>query len=555
MKKYSPVLMDFNNMTLSFQIGEHEIVLKGGLHPNAMKIISGNKMQKIILKNPEVVGEIYMLNAEVVVNEIPPTLQAVIAEYKDVFEEPTGMPPKRKHDHSITLKPGIETVNARPYRMPYYQKIEVENQVAEMQLNALTVKKKFPILVVDDLLDELAGANFFSKLDLRSGYWHIRIKLEDIPKTAFRTHHEIEYLGHIISHKGVSTDSSKIQAIQDWTIPKNLKSLRGFLGLTGYYKKFIKGYGEINFTKLFCLETDASSKGIGKHNRAADALSRQFEDSSELNQLSATIIIPAWVQEVENSYEQDSLAKDLIPKLLLKNHAIADWSYTKGVLRYKVHSTLHDSPQGGHSEIQATYHRMKLYFYWKGMKAVVKQHVQQCDQAWEFITMDFIEGLPTSNRYNSILVVIDKFTKYGHFLPLVHPFTATEVAKIFLDQVYKLHGQPKIALSDRDKNFTSVFWKEFLKLLGTTTLFTTAYHPQTDGQTERLNHCLEQYIRGLCFLKPSSWAKWLSHAEWWYNTSFHTTLGTTPLHALYGYTPPTMTWITESRVADVQQFV
>ncbi|XP_039056463.1 uncharacterized protein LOC120199464 [Hibiscus syriacus] len=144
MKKYSPVLMDFNNMTLNFQMGEQEIVLKGGLHPNAMKIIPCNKMQNMILKDPEVVGEIYILNAEVVVNEIPPTLQAVITDYKVVFEEPTGMPPIRKHDHSITLKPGIETINVRPYRMPYHQKTEVEKQVAEMLAASIIQTSKSP---------------------------------------------------------------------------------------------------------------------------------------------------------------------------------------------------------------------------------------------------------------------------------------------------------------------------------------------------------------------------------------------------------------------------
>ena len=142
--------------------------------------------------------------------------------YADVFEEPTGLPPERSHDHSISLKLGSQPVNLRPYRFPYHQKTEVEKQVTDMlsssviqtsrspfaspcllvkkkdgtwrlcidyrQLNAMTIKNKFPIPVVEDLLDELHGAKVFSKIDLRSGYWQIRVKEEDIPKTAFRTH-------------------------------------------------------------------------------------------------------------------------------------------------------------------------------------------------------------------------------------------------------------------------------------------------------------------------------------------------------------------------------
>ncbi|GMI79982.1 hypothetical protein HRI_001667500 [Hibiscus trionum] len=152
--------------------------------------------------------------------------------------------------------------------------------------------------------------------------------------------------------------------------------------------------------------------------------------------------------------------------------------------------------------------------------------------------MDFIEGLPSSLRYNCILVVIDKFTKYAHFLPLAHPYTALDIANAYLSQVYKLHGSPKISISDRDKTFTSLFWKELMKQLGATTLFSTAYHPQTDGQTERLNQCLEQYLRDMCFMKPNTWAKWISQAERWYNTTYHTALGLTPFEALYGYKPP-----------------
>lgn len=207
----------------------------------------------------------------------------------------------------------------------------------------------------------------------------------------------------------------------------------------------------------------------------------------------------------------------------------------------------------------ATYHRVKKLFQWKGMKLQV-DFVRQCTiyqqakhlnslppgllqplpipaGAWQDISLDFIEGLPKSEGYEVILVVVDRFTKYAHFLPLKHPYTAHTVAKAFFDGVVKLHGLPNTMVSDRDKVFTSNFWKELFKLLGIQLLLSSAYHPQTDGQTERVNQCLEMYLRCAIHNDPKQWKSWLSQAEFWYNSSYHTSLGCSPFYALYGYDP------------------
>lgn len=169
--------------------------------------------------------------------------------------------------------------------------------------------------------------------------------------------------------------------------------------------------------------------------------------------------------------------------------------------------------------------------------------------------MDFVEGLPTSQGKTTIMVIVDRLSKYGHFLPLTHPFTASQVAQLFLDNVYKLHGLPKSIVSDRDKVFISQFWQAWFKHLKVDLKMSTAYHPQTDGQTEIVNKCLECYLRCMCGDAPKEWMKWLSLAEFWYNSNFHSAIQTTPYEVVYGQPPPVHVTYTmgDSKVALVDR--
>jgi hypothetical protein len=148
--------------------------------------------------------------------------------------------------------------------------------------------------------------------------------------------------------------------------------------------------------------------------------------------------------------------------------------------------------------------------------------------------MDFIVGLPKSGNKLVIMVVADHLYKYAHLCVLEHPFTTSTMAQLFMDHIFKLHGMPHSIVSDRDPIFTSNFWKEFFKLQGTQLHLNTAYHPQTDGQTEFVNKCLETYLRCFASEKKNQWAQWFPLAKWWYNTSYHTTIRMTPFEAVYG---------------------
>lgn len=321
---------------------------------------------------------------------IPPEILSLLQEFPKAFDEPQGLPPSRQFDHTIPLVPGAKPVNLRPYRYSLEQKNEIEAQVAEMlrqgiikiscspfaspallvqkkdgtwhlcvdyrHLNAITVKNRFPIPVIDELLDELAGAVWFTSLDLRSGYHQIRMAETDEPRTAFRTHHghyeykvmpygvtggpatfqhamntilapllrrcvlvfiddiliyshtfeehiqhlravlnllqqhdlklkkskctfaqkQLKYLGHVISAQGVATDPRNIEAVRDWPTPDCVKAVRGFLGLAGYYRKFVRNFGVTARILTDLLKKDSVFVWTDDHEAAFQALKQSL---------------------------------------------------------------------------------------------------------------------------------------------------------------------------------------------------------------------------------------------------------------------------------------
>ena len=155
--------------------------------------------------------------------------------------------------------------------------------------------------------------------------------------------------------------------------------------------------------------------------------------------------------------------------------------------------------------------------------------------------MDFITSLPKSKGKNAIMVVVDRLTKYAHFYALSHPFKVSTFATTFMDTIQKLHRTPKIIVSERDPIFTRNFLTELFSCLGTQLSHTLSYHPQFDGKTETMNKCLEGYLCFFVLDKQIQWVKWLTLAEWWYNTSFHMETKMSPFMVLYGYHPPSIT--------------
>jgi hypothetical protein len=154
---------------------------------------------------------------------------------------------------------------------------------------------------------------------------------------------------------------------------------------------------------------------------------------------------------------------------------------------------------------------------------------------WEDISMDFIVGLPkTGKGYDSIWVIIDRLTKIAHFLPVRTKYTVATYATLYIARILSLHGVPKTIVSDRGPQFVSKFWEELHKSLGTKLLHSSAYHPQTSGQTERVNQVLEDMLRACVLDFSQKWDECLPLAEFSYNNSYQESIKMAPFEALYG---------------------
>lgn len=266
----------------------------------------------------------------------------------------------------------------------------------------------------------------------------------------------------------------------------------------------------------------------GKENVVADALSRV--PSSQILSITLSRAHDGFYDSIKLLWQQDASLRQIVSDLKANPASHPKFTFTNDELRRKeklvigndnaiklhIFKWLNDSPIGGHSGRDATLTRIKSLFYWpvwtprceimyetvksvREISMICRRDLAFCSPpiptgVWQSISLDFIEGLPPSYRKHCILVLIDLLSKYADFIALSHPYTALDVAQLFLDNVFKLHGFPKSVISDRDSTFLSEVWQELFCVFGVDLNFSTAYHPQTDGQTEVTNKTLETYL-------------------------------------------------------------
>ncbi|KAL0533851.1 hypothetical protein IC582_028122 [Cucumis melo] len=811
---------------------------KGGGSKSLPQVISAIRASKLLSQ-----GTWGILASVVDTREADVSLSSepVVRDYPDVFpEELPGLPPHREVEFAIELEPGTVPISRAPYRMAPAELKELKVQLQELldkgfirpsvspwgapvlfvkkkdgsmrlcidyrELNKVTVKNRYPLPRTDDLFDQLQGATVFSKIDLRSGYHQLRIKDEDVPKTAFRSrygHYEfivmsfgltnapavfmdlmnrvfrefldtfvivfiddiliyskteaeheehlrmvlqtlrdnklyakfskcefwlkqVSFLGHVVSKDGVSVDPAKIEAVTGWTRPSTVSEVRSFLGLAGYYRRFVENFSRIatpltqltrkgapfvwskacedSFQTLkqklvtapvltvpdgsgsFVIYSDASKKGLGcvlmqqgkvvayasrqlksheqnypthdlelaavvfalkiwrhylygekiqiftdhkslkyfftqkelnmrqrrwlelvkdydceilyhpgKANVVADALSRKVSHSAalitrqaplhrDLERAEIAVSVGAVTMQLAQLTVQPTLRQKIVDAqsndpYLVEKRGLAEAGQTAefslssdggllferrlcvpsdSAVKTDLLAEAHSSPFSMHPGSTKMYQDLKRVYWWRNMKREVAEFVSKClvcqqvkaprqkpagllqplsipEWKWENVSMDFITGLPRTLRgFTVIWVVVDRLTKSAHFVPGKSTYTASKWAQLYMSEIVRLHGVPVSIVSDKDARFTSKFWKGLQTAMGTRLDFSTAFHPQTDGQTERLNQVLEDMLRACALEFPGSWDSYLHLMEFAYNNSYQATIGMAPFEALYG---------------------
>ncbi|GJV25179.1 putative reverse transcriptase domain-containing protein [Tanacetum coccineum] len=554
----------------------------------------------------------------------------------------------------IDLIPGAAPVARAPYRLAPSEMKELSEQLQELfdkdfirpssspwgasvihqkegwliqnvhliqgQLNKLTVKNRYPLPRIDDLFDQLQGSSIYSKIDLRSGYHQLRVREQDIPKTAFRTrygHYEfqvmpfgltnapavfmdlmnrvckpyldkfvivfiddiliysknekehrrnilkailgllkeeklyakfskcdfwipkVQFLGHVIDSQGIHVDPAKIESIKDWASPKTPTEIRQFLGLAGYYRRFIEGFSKIaksgavapilalpEGSEDFVVYCDASHKGLGAVLMQREKLWRTLSITETRNGTYVRLRVRALVmtigldlpkrileaqikaQKLENLVNEDvgGIIRRDIPKERLEPRADGtlclhgrSWLPCYGDLRSMIMHESHKSKYSIHPGSEKMYQDVKKLYWWPNMKADIATYVSKC------LTCARVKA---EHQRPSGLLVQPAIPKW-------------KWDNIMMDFITKL---------PRSSQGFDTIWKAF----GTDISMSTAYHLETDGQSERTIQTLEDMLRACVIDFGKGWVKHLPLAEFSYNNSYHASIKAAPYEALYG---------------------
>ncbi|KAG1926482.1 retrotransposable element [Pimephales promelas] len=333
----------------------------------------------------------------------------------------------------------------------------------------------------------------------------------------------------IISH---SSSSRRVAPLaRGFSDHRNLEYIRSDMRLCARQARWALFFTRFNFS---------ISYRPGSKNLKPDALSRQFTSPEVVPNkeeiLPKGVVVGAAVWGIERLVKR-SLAHAITPRLCPRGLLFVPPSARLAVLQWG-----HSSKLFAHPGVRGTIAAIRQRFWWPSRERDVRRFVASCtvcaqtksgnsppagllrplplpSRPWSHIALDFITGLPPSQGNTVILTVIDRFSKTARFIPLPKLPSARETAQIIVDQVFKIHGFPSDVVSDRGPQFSSLFWKEFCRLIGASASLSSGFHPQTNGQAERANQTIGRILRSLAFRNPVSWSEQLSWAEYALNSA------------------------------------
>ncbi|GKA30280.1 putative reverse transcriptase domain-containing protein [Tanacetum coccineum] len=493
---------------------------------------------------------------------------SVVRDFIEVFpEDLSGLPPQRKVEFHINLVLGATPVAKPPYCLAPSEMQELSAQLQELQdkgfirpshsswgapvlfvkkkdgalrmcidyreLNKLTIKNRYPLLRIDDLFDQLQGARYFSKIDLRSGYHQLRVHEDDIPKTAFRTRYghfefmvmpfgltnapavfmgfnepiyskskdehevhlrlvlellkkeelyakfskckfwlqEVQFLGHMVNQNGIQVDPSKIEAVKNWKAPTKPSEIRSFLGLPGKANVVADALSRKERVKprhvrIMAMTIQSGIKGM--------ILTAQGEVFKQEN------ILAERLHSLDQQMERRDGSLYFLDRI---------WVLLVGGIKRDI--AIYVSKCLTCSKVKADHQR----------PSVLLQQLEIPKWKWDKITMDFITKLPKmKSRHDTIWVIVDRLTKSAHFLAIREDYSTERLERLYIDEIVARYGVFVSIISDQDGRFTMRFWQTLQKALGTRLDMSTAYHPQTDRQSERTIQTLED-------MSPVLWAE------------------------------------------------
>ncbi|GKV11337.1 hypothetical protein SLEP1_g22601 [Rubroshorea leprosula] len=597
----------------------------------------------------------------------------VVCEFLDVFlEDLPRLPSDREIEFAIDLVPGTRPISKAPYHMALAKLKELKVQLEELlekgfirlsvspwgapvlfvkkkggsirlcidyrELNKVFSKylDKFVVVFINDILIYSSSHAFHEK--------HLRTVLKTLRSERLCAKFKkcefwldsVAFLGHVVTKDGISIDPQKIKAVVDWKRLNSVAEVHSFLGLVGYYHRFVVDFSRIALpmtcpirkdakfewapecekscltlkeklvTALvlalpingegFIIYSDASKKG--KANNVADMLSRKSSSTAssilatqkellkdlvkldvELRVDSTTTYLatfsaqPTLIDRIKVAQQKDPFLQRLKEKVKTGEPHTQEFRVSNDetlrfgdrlcvlrdhALRREIMGDSYNTSYTVHPGNIKMYRDLHSMFWWRNMKWEIARFVSQCltcqkvkaehqrllgklqplpipQWKWENITMDFVTGLLRTLKGNdSIWVIIDRLTKSAHFLPYWTGASIEKLANMYMNEIVRLHGVPVSIMSDRDTRFLSHFWTNLQQALGTQLNFSTAFHPQTDGQSEKTIQILEDKLRACVLDWKGSWDQHLSMAEFAYNNSYQSSICMAPFEALYG---------------------